>query len=245
MVLFLSLLQAVLAIHAIHVLAQGPHPGIYRRDKQHALKIAHGVNPRDIRVWNHGDEKEVATTRTSEGDVDSFTIVLHNEKKPTTFKVLVAEDAVQEEKTGNLWRRVQRQPQSQSQDSNTQQQQQQQQPQLQQQQQQKSSPQASLASVTGETSSASSSFSSSSANSSILQTSAWSWLWNQLAPHIANWLDIEVVDTILGILILLLLVLSTVNLFYNAATDSTGNASTSASGSASGSTTQRGGCFRC
>lgn len=89
---FLALLPGDVAIQLI--------PGIYRRDKKHALKIARTESSPGIRVWSRGQEKEV---ELASNEPDVFSVTQHGEKRPTKFKILT-ENSIQERGSGGyVW----------------------------------------------------------------------------------------------------------------------------------------------
>lgn len=83
--------------------------GIYRKDKQHAIKISAELHSgkAQLHVWNHGEEKHVRAMFSGEV-LDSFGIKLHGEKRETVFKVL-SENSIQEQtESMAVWSRVER-----------------------------------------------------------------------------------------------------------------------------------------
>lgn len=99
-----------------------PAPGIYRRDKQHAIKIALGDAHAQVRVWNRGKERSVEDVVWDHDDLISFKVQLsvNGKNKKLAFRVAtntslqevkskamwINSQVVQESKTGALFRRV-------------------------------------------------------------------------------------------------------------------------------------------
>lgn len=84
-------------------------PGIYRKDKHHAMKVMAEVFEGEVKVraWNHGEEKRVRALLSGD-KLDSFGLKLHGEKKETIFKVL-SENSIEEQTDSRaVWTRVER-----------------------------------------------------------------------------------------------------------------------------------------
>lgn len=84
-------------------------PGIYRKDKHHAMKVMAEVFEGEVKVraWNHGEEKRVRVLLSGD-KLDSFGLKLHGEKKETMFKVL-SENSIEEQTDSRaVWTRVER-----------------------------------------------------------------------------------------------------------------------------------------
>ena len=70
--------------------------GIFRKDKQNAMKIAVDEEKQMVHVWNRGKEKQVTGTVFRDDELVSFTVSLSGPKKETSSFRVVSEFAVEE-----------------------------------------------------------------------------------------------------------------------------------------------------
>lgn len=94
-------------------LAGSLQSGIYRKDKNHAVKVMVEVSEGQVKVraWNHGEEKQVRALLSGD-KLESFGLSLRGEKKETLFKIL-SENSIQEQTDSRaVWSRKEREKSS-------------------------------------------------------------------------------------------------------------------------------------